>query len=99
VSNSTNTRLIDVVFNELDNEALDHLAALLAPRLSQSFVSTTAQSDGWLGTQQAADYLGITRGSLHQLTAARAIPFEQQCAGGKCWFKRSELDAWRRGQA
>jgi hypothetical protein len=44
---SLNTRLIDVVFNELDHEALDRLAALLAPRLdSRSSTTTTTPTAG-----------------------------------------------------
>jgi len=47
-------------------------------------------------SDQAATYLSITVAALHQLTAARAIPFEQDGPGCKCWFKRGEVDAWRR---
>jgi excisionase family DNA binding protein len=58
----------------------------------------TPAQDSWLDSTRAAEYLGISRPSLHKLTAARAIPFEQEGPGWKCWFLRSELDAWRRGQ-
>jgi excisionase family DNA binding protein len=50
-----------------------------------------------MDSKQAAAYLGISPSSLWKLTAARDIPFEQDKPGGKCWFKRSELDAWRAG--
>jgi hypothetical protein len=30
--------------------------------------------------------------------AARAIHFEQDTPGGKAWFKRADIDAWRRGE-
>ena len=53
-------------------------------------------SDGWLDAAGAARYLGIPKTALHKLTAARAIPFEQEGAGCKLYFKRSDLDAWRR---
>jgi excisionase family DNA binding protein len=53
-------------------------------------------SDGWLDAAGAAEYLGMPRTALHKLTAARSIPFEQEGAGCKLYFKRSDLDAWRR---
>jgi len=97
-SRSTSTRLIEVVFAELDDEALDRLAELLAPRLEGRMISSATQPDSWLDTKEAAEHLGITRNALHKATAGRSIPFEQDRPGCKCWFKRSELDAWRRGQ-
>jgi excisionase family DNA binding protein len=51
-----------------------------------------------MDTKQAAEYVGVTVAALHRHTAARTIPFEQDAPGGKCWFKRSELDDWRRGE-
>ena len=44
----------------------------------------------------AADYLGYRSVEpIHKLTAAREIPFSQDSPNGKCWFQRSQLDAWR----
>jgi excisionase family DNA binding protein len=79
---------------QLDDDALAELAARLAPFLPRS---GAADEDRWFSTRQAAEYLGISANALHKLTAARAIPFEQERPGAKCWFRRSELDAWRRG--
>jgi excisionase family DNA binding protein len=56
------------------------------------------EQGGWLTTKQAADYLGLTTRAIHHYTAAQAIPFEQDTPGGKCWFLKSELDGWRRGE-
>jgi excisionase family DNA binding protein len=69
------------------------LAAVLRPHLQPepSFAA------GWMTSRDAATYLGLTLPALHRLTAARAIPFEQDAPGGKCWFNRVDLDAWRRG--
>ena len=78
----------------LDDEALVQLAARLAPYLPQP---APAVEDRWMDAGEAAAYLGLSRNALHKLTAARTVPFEQDAPGGKCWFKRSELDAWRRG--
>jgi excisionase family DNA binding protein len=95
---SNATRLMDVVFAELDDDDLDQLAELLLPRLAGRVTSTAGQPDGWLDSTQAAAYLGISRTALHKATAARSVPFEQDGPGCKCWFKRSDLDAWRRGE-
>lgn len=79
----------------LDDAALDRLADLLSERLAARG-SATAPEDGWLDSRRAADYLGMSRDALHKLTAARAVPFEQEGFGCRCWFKRSDLDAWVR---
>jgi hypothetical protein len=84
--------LIDV----LDEGALEELADRLAPLITARTIRAVVDSDDrWLTTRQAADYLGLTPTALHRHTAERAIPFEQDCPNGKCWFKRRELDRWR----
>jgi excisionase family DNA binding protein len=89
------TDLARALIDALDDDALERLAARLAPRLAE--LLPRAGEDRWLCTVDAAEYLGLSVGSLHKLTAGREIPFAQDTAGGKCWFLRSELDAWRRG--
>jgi hypothetical protein len=79
----------------LDDPALDALADLLAPKLERRLKPATVAEDGWLDAKRAAVYLGLSVNALHKLTAARLIPFEQEAPGCKCWFKPSELDAWR----
>ena len=82
---------------ELPADALDALADLVAERVAQRLAaSAPAEDDGWLSTKAAAEYLGVTPNSLHKLTSERTIPFEQSGRGGRCWFKRSDLDTWRR---
>lgn len=52
--------------------------------------------DGWLDAKAAAAYLGFASAHpLHKLTARREIAFSQDATGGKCWFRRSDLDAYR----
>ena len=81
----------------LDDAALDRLVERLGPRLVEAVAERIGArgEDRWLSTQEAADHLGLTPNALHKLTAARAVPFSQDAPGGKCWFLRSELDAWR----
>ena len=78
-------RLIDLVLNELDDDALEQLAGMLAPWSARRVTATSPSIDRWLDTRRAAEYLGITVNALHKQTAARSIPFEQDCPGGKCW--------------
>jgi hypothetical protein len=78
-----------------DPEALAVLADAIAPHLHEA----DPDSDHWMDTRAAAAYLGLSSANaLHKLTAARQIPFEQDAPGGKCWFQKSQLDAWRRGE-
>jgi hypothetical protein len=40
----------------------------------------------------------MSANALHKLTAARSIPFAQPGGpNGRCYFKREDLDQWRRG--
>jgi hypothetical protein len=88
--------LAAAVVDALDDDALDVLAAKLAPRLV-GHLPETAPADGWIDSQQAAIYLGITMSSLWKRMAERSIPFSQDGPGCKTWFRRSQLDAWREG--
>lgn len=84
-----------------DPDALRELATALAP-----FAQTPApEEDGWLDARAASEYLGLPLSgpgrrphALHKLTAAREIAFEQDCTGGRLYFRRSALDAYRRGE-
>lgn len=83
----------------LDAEALDALAERLAPRLAGSLAAGTGpEPDRWLTTREAAGYIGRSPNGLHKLTAARAIPCSQDGPGARCYFRRSDLDAWMRSR-
>lgn len=77
-----------------DPEALEALQQLIMP-LMESMAPRVAEPAGWLDTKGAAEYLGISANALHKHTSARTIAFTQDVPGGKCWFKRKDLDAWR----
>lgn len=87
-------RLATALVEALDDHALDRLAARLAGRLTRA---EPAADDRWLSAREAASYLGVSLNALHKLSAARALPFEQDRPGCKLWFRRSELDRWRTG--
>lgn len=77
---------------ELGPDELAELAERLTPYLP---APTEPARDGWMDSTAAAEYLGISRHALHRLTAERAIPYHQDRPGARCYFRRSELDAWR----
>jgi excisionase family DNA binding protein len=79
-----------------DETGLRQLAELLAPYLPPP--EPRLAPDRWLTTKEAAEYGGTTVPALHKAMAARAIHFEQDVPGGKAWFKREDVDAWRRGE-
>jgi hypothetical protein len=82
------------VIADLDAADLAELARLLG--LAEAAADT--DDDRWLNSGDAAAYLGITANALHKLTAARALPFEQEAPGCKCYFRKAALDAYRRGE-
>jgi hypothetical protein len=79
-----------------DDSGLRRLAELLAPYLPVQ--AAPPEPDRWLSTREAAEYAGTSTNALHKAMAARAIHFEQETPGGKAWFKRAHVDAWRRGE-
>jgi len=81
---------------ELDDATLDALADALAPRLQRRLDVAAPAADGWLDTTAAAAYLGLSRHALHRLTAERRVPFAQDAPGARCYFRRADLDDWRR---
>jgi len=93
------TDLASALVEALDDDALDRLAERLAPRLAGSLAaSTEPEPDRWLTTREAASYIGRSTTALHKLTAGRAIPFSQEGPGARCYFRRSDLDAWMRSR-
>ena len=78
-----------------DEGGLRRLAELLAPYMPVP--ATPDKPDRWLSTREAAEYAGTTTNALHKAMAAREVHFEQDTPGGKAWFKRADIDAWRRG--
>lgn len=75
-----------------DPELAARVAERLEPHLS---APATGDQDRWMGTAEAARYLGLTVNAVHRLMSDGRLPRHQEVAGGKCWFKRSELDSWR----
>jgi excisionase family DNA binding protein len=82
--------LAKALLAELDEDALDQLAAILAPRL---VACSTPADDGWLrGADKIAGYIDAPRSRVYALTSAKRIPCHRD--GSNLLARKSELDAW-----
>jgi excisionase family DNA binding protein len=81
----------------LIDQILGRLADLVVDRLMErTDTQSNDQASAWLDARGAAEYLGIHRDTLRKLAAQRAIPTHQDGPGCKLYFRRHELDEWRR---
>jgi|SRR5579884_1095515 len=81
--------LLDLVVEQL----ADRVAAAVVARLEPATAEVASE---WMDSRAAADYLGLHRDTLRKLAAERAIPAEQDGRGCKLFFRREDLDEWRR---
>jgi excisionase family DNA binding protein len=84
--------LFDVLIDHIAERLVERLATV-APQIPRRDL---ASADEWFDSRHAADYLGIHRDTLRKLAAERAIPSEQNGPNCKLFFRRCDLDAWRR---
>lgn len=77
----------------LIEQLADRIAVAIAERLGPS---NNEPAPEWLDSRAAANYLGVHRDTLRKLAAERAIPAEQEGPGCRLFFRRTELDEWRR---
>jgi excisionase family DNA binding protein len=76
---------------------LGRLADLVADRLlARTAATKDAHAGEWLDAHDAAAYLGMHRDTLRKLAAQRSIPVHQDGPRCKLYFRRDELDDWRR---
>jgi excisionase family DNA binding protein len=81
----------------LIEQLLGRLADLVVDRLmARSGTETEQPPDEWMDARAAAVYLGVHRDTLRKLAAERAVPVHQDGPGCKLYFRRDELDDWRR---
>jgi excisionase family DNA binding protein len=81
----------------LIDQLLGRLADLVVDRLMERAEGSANQlDDDWLDARTAATYLGMHRDTLRKLAAQRAVPVHQDGPGCKLYFRREELDDWRR---
>jgi excisionase family DNA binding protein len=81
---------------EVIEELLDRIADRIAAAIAERLTTQNSGDDEWFDSRHAAEYLRIHRDTLRTLAAQRAIPCEQDGPGCKLFFRRSDLDAWRR---
>ncbi len=82
-----------VVIVQLGTETIDSLAEAVAAKVS--LLLPARCEDRWLDSAEASDHLRIPLSQLRKLSAAGSIPAHQDTPGGRLYFLRSELDAWR----
>jgi excisionase family DNA binding protein len=81
----------------LVDQVLGRLADLVVDRLMKRIGTPGSDhANAWLDARSAAEYLGLHRDTLRKLAAQRAIPTHQVGPGCKLYFRRDELDEWRR---
>jgi excisionase family DNA binding protein len=79
--------LVDALLAELDDAALDQLAARLAPRLAAA-----PRVEPWLTVNQAAAYLGCNRQRIYNLVSQRRLRHSKD--GSRTLFRRQWLDQY-----
>ena len=85
--------------NAVDLAVVDVLLGQLADLVVQRLIERTETEQPvkeWLDARGASEYLGIHRDTLRKLAAERALPAHQDGPGCKLYFRRDELDEWRR---
>ncbi len=96
---SPGAQLVHALVAALEDEeaALDRLAKLLGPRLSRG-VQTVAPAAQYLAPAAAAEYMGVSRKRIYDLTSTGALVPDGR-DGRTPLFTRETLDAYVRGSA
>lgn len=81
------------VLDVLIAEVAERVAAAIVARLGTEASEPVPE---WLDSRRAAEYLGVHRDTLRKLAAEWSIPAEQDGPGCKLFFRRTDLDTWRR---
>jgi excisionase family DNA binding protein len=87
------TKDADAVSDPLALALPTELVEAIAARAAELVLAQLGERlDEWLSSEQAADYLGISVGHLHNLKGR--VPSHK--VGGRRRYRRSELDAYQR---
>jgi excisionase family DNA binding protein len=88
--------LASALLDALDDDALDFLADRLAPRLADR-LDRAAPDDGYLDSTAAAEFLGSSRGRIHDLVQlGRLQPLRD---GRSLRLRRADLRAYLESSA
>lgn len=78
----------------LSPETIDGLASAVVARVAELLPEPT--DDSWLDSRGAAAHLAVPLSTVRNWTARGELPGYQDTPGGNYYFKRSDLDEWRR---
>lgn len=90
--------LAKALLADLNDDDLDTLAELLAPRLSERLAQRAhapAREAGWLNAAQAAEYIGAPKSRVYDLVQLGKLSPRRD--GRSLRFRRSDLDAYLEG--
>jgi hypothetical protein len=76
-----------------DATARQEVVAALLPELRAALAAEVPAQGGWLNSRGAAAYLGMAFDSFKKVQ--HLVPSEQDTPGGRRYYRRSDLDAWR----
>ncbi len=80
----------------VDDEFVDHIAAVLAVRVADRLRDVARDDDRYFDAEAAGRYLGIPRKRVHDLTSTGALVPDGH-DGRKPLYRKSTLDAYVRG--
>ena len=83
------TVLLDLMLGRLEDLVADRL-------MTRTAATEYAHPGDWTDAHGAAAYLGMHRDTLRKLAAQRSVPVHQDGPRCKLYFRRDELDDWRR---
>lgn len=63
----------------------------MADLITANIIGTTKDV---LTTDEAARFLGVSKGTLYKMTMGRQIPHYKSPTGRLCYFNRKEIEAW-----
>lgn len=90
----TSPDLAAAIVESLDDESLDRLAALLAPRLAGR-LAAEVDGVGWLTPAAAGRYLGVSTRRVYDLKSAAKLPADGADGRVPLW-RRETLDEYAR---
>jgi hypothetical protein len=77
---------------------LEDLIARLVDERVAAALAKWGDADPWLDSAAAAEYIGVTRQRIHDLSSQGLLPRVGE-KGQRLYYKRSTLDAYREGRA
>ncbi len=72
----------------------DELVELVAERAATLVRESVEPASGWLGVEEAAEYIACPKSRLYRLVHLARIPHEHE--GARLLFNRADLDEWIR---